>query len=180
MWILLIAHLGLELTHRYDTLWVADVPLFALFAWHWIAWQPWKARRPGLLAALHLAFAWLPVAFALFSAQSLIDFLGHGFLLGRAPVHALAIGFFGSMLVAMVTRVTQGHAGRPLEDGTDRLVLLRRRPDRRAAAYRRRTLRTIMPSGSRLPPAHGSLAFLPWVLRSAWIYLTPRADGKPG
>ena len=24
------------------------------------------------------------------------------------------------------------------------------------------------------------LAFLPWVLRSTWIYLTPRADGKPG
>ena len=24
------------------------------------------------------------------------------------------------------------------------------------------------------------LAFLPWVLRSAWIYLTPRADGKAG
>jgi uncharacterized protein involved in response to NO len=24
------------------------------------------------------------------------------------------------------------------------------------------------------------LAFLPWVLRSAWIYLTPRADGRPG
>ena len=23
-------------------------------------------------------------------------------------------------------------------------------------------------------------AFTPWVLRSAWIYLTPRADGKPG
>ena len=24
------------------------------------------------------------------------------------------------------------------------------------------------------------LAFAPWVLRSAWIYLTPRVDGKPG
>jgi uncharacterized protein involved in response to NO len=23
-------------------------------------------------------------------------------------------------------------------------------------------------------------AFLPWVLRSGWIYLTPRADGQPG
>jgi uncharacterized protein involved in response to NO len=23
-------------------------------------------------------------------------------------------------------------------------------------------------------------AFLPWVLRSAWIYVTPRADGNPG
>jgi len=107
LWALVIAHLGLELTHRYDILWIADAPLFALFAWHWIAWQPWKARRPGLLTALYLAFAWLPVAFALFSVQSLVDFLGHGFVLGRAPVHALAIGFFGSMLVAMVTRVTQ-------------------------------------------------------------------------
>src|SRR5262252_9419773 len=33
---------------------------------------------------------------------------------GRAPAHALFIGFFGSLLVAMVTRVTQGHSGRPL------------------------------------------------------------------
>jgi len=24
------------------------------------------------------------------------------------------------------------------------------------------------------------LAFAPWVLRSAWIYLTPRADGRAG
>ena len=24
------------------------------------------------------------------------------------------------------------------------------------------------------------VAFLPWVLRSAWIYLTPRTDGKAG
>jgi uncharacterized protein involved in response to NO len=24
------------------------------------------------------------------------------------------------------------------------------------------------------------LAFLPWVLRSAWIYLTPRLDGNAG
>ncbi|HEY6941793.1 MAG TPA: NnrS family protein, partial [Dokdonella sp.] len=24
------------------------------------------------------------------------------------------------------------------------------------------------------------IAFLPWVLRSAWIFLTPRVDGKPG
>ena len=24
------------------------------------------------------------------------------------------------------------------------------------------------------------LAFLPWVLRSLWIFLTPRIDGRPG
>ncbi len=73
--------------------------------------------KPGLLAALHLAFAWLPIAFALYAMQSLLAFLDQGFLLGRAPVHALSIGFFGSMLVAMVTRVTQGHSGRPLQMG---------------------------------------------------------------
>jgi hypothetical protein len=29
--------------------------------------------------------------------------------------------------------------------------------------------------------AYGWLAaFLPWVIRSAWIYLAPRVDGKPG
>ena len=35
--------------------------------------------------------------------------------LGRAPIHALGIGFFGGMLVAMVTRVTMGHSGRALK-----------------------------------------------------------------
>jgi uncharacterized protein involved in response to NO len=24
------------------------------------------------------------------------------------------------------------------------------------------------------------IAFLPWVLRSLWIFLTPRVDGQPG
>jgi uncharacterized protein involved in response to NO len=179
LWVLVVAHLGLELTHRYDVLWIADIPLFALFAWHFVAWQPWQARRPGLLAALHLAFAWLPVAFALFSVQSLVDFLGHGFTLGRAPVHALAIGFFGSMLVAMVTRVTQGHSGRPLEMGRIAWFCL--------GAVQ---IVALLRIGAEFARDHALwlavaalawfVAFLPWVLRSAWIYLTPRTDGKAG
>jgi len=179
LWILVVAHLGIELTHRYDVLWIADVPLFALFALHFLAWQPWKARKPGLLAALHLAFAWLPIAFALFSVQSFIDFIGHGFTLGRAPVHALAIGFFGSMLVAMVTRVTQGHSGRPLEMG--RIAWF---------CFGAVQVVALLRIGAELARdqafwlAIAALAWLaaftPWVLRSAWIYLTPRADGKPG
>jgi uncharacterized protein involved in response to NO len=43
--------------------------------------------------------------------------LSGDFALGRAPVHALTVGFFASMLVAMVTRVTHGHSGRPLQMG---------------------------------------------------------------
>jgi uncharacterized protein involved in response to NO len=135
--------------------------------------------KPGLLAALHLAFAWLPIAFALFAVQSLVYALTGDFVLGRAPVHALTIGFFGSMLVAMVTRVTQGHSGRPLTMGPIpwltfallQLVVL----TRIGAELASNTAPWLVVA------AFGwLLAFAPWVLRSLRIYLTPRIDGRPG
>lgn len=178
-WILLLAHLALDLIHRQDWMWLADVPLTLLFVIHAIGWQPWKCRRPGLLAVLHLSFAWLPIAFALYSAQSLLAFFDQGFLLGRAPVHALTIGFFGSMLVAMVTRVTQGHSGRPLQMGgvawfafalLQAVAILRIGAEFSAHAPRWFAIAAI----------GWILAFTPWVVRSSWIYLTPRADGKAG
>ncbi|NCT67902.1 MAG: NnrS family protein [Rhodanobacteraceae bacterium] len=178
-WALLLVHLGLDLTHHQDWLWLVDAPLAALFLVHALGWQPWKCMKPGLLAALHLAFAWLPVAFALYAAQSLLAFTDHGFLLGRAPVHALTIGFFGSMLVAMVTRVTQGHSGRPLEMG--------RIPWLTFALLQLVALSRLWAEVSTDAPlwlviaAFGWLvAFAPWVLRSLWIYLTPRVDGQAG
>lgn len=179
LWALLLIHLGLDLTHHYAWLWLVDAPLTLFFLGHWIAWQPWKCMKPGLLAVLYIAFAWLPVAFALYTVQSLIAFSDGAFLLGRAPVHALTIGFFGSTLVAMVTRVTQGHAGRPLEMGAIawltfgllQLVALARIN----AEFTQDAPRWLVIA------AFGWLvAFLPWVLRSLWIYVTPRMDGKPG
>jgi uncharacterized protein involved in response to NO len=179
VWLLALAHLAGELTHRYDLLFLADVPLAIVFAVHWIGWQPWKCLRPGLLAALYAAFAWLPVAFALFAVQSLALRWTGAFILGRAPVHVLTVGFFGSMLVAMVTRVTQGHSGRPLVMGgvawtafalLQLVVLLRIAAE--IAPH---------PQAWLIAAAVGwLLAFAPWVLRSLWLYVTPRADGKPG
>lgn len=179
VWTLLLAHLGIEVVHRQDLLWLADLPLAAVFLYHAIAWQPWKCTRPGLLLVLHIAFAWLPVAFMLYALQSLLAWLDYGFLLGRAPVHALTIGFFGSMLVAMVTRVTQGHSGRPLEMGTipwltflllQGVVAVRVIAEFTADAPRWLVFAAIA----------WLVAFLPWVLRSLWIFLTPRIDGRPG
>lgn len=179
VWVLLLLHLGLELAHRQDWLWIADAPLALVFALHWLAWKPWRCLRPGLLAVLHLGFAWLPVAFALFAAQSWLAFTDHGFLLGRAPVHALTVGFFGSMLVAMVTRVTHGHSGRPLQMSAIpwltfillQVVVLMRLW---AEVTTENALWVLLAACGWLA------AFLPWVLRSLWIYLTPRLDGKPG
>ncbi len=179
IWILVLAHLGLELTHRYEWLWFVDVPMTTVLLGQWLAWQPWRCLRPGLLTVLYLAFAWLPIAFALFSLQSMVLWLTGDFLLGRAPVHALTVGYFGSMLVAMVTRVTQGHSGRPLQMGAVAWLtyaLLQ------VVALTRITAEVAhdTPLWLVIAACGWLAAFLPWVARSAFIYLTPRADGQPG
>jgi uncharacterized protein involved in response to NO len=161
---------------------VADAALFgltALCAWRWTSL---RARGNALLWTLYAGFAWLPVALLL---QTLRDasFLGNGeWALGRAPIHALGMGFFGGMLIAMVTRVTQGHSGRPLV--MDRVGLLCFAGVQAAAVAR------VGSEIARSPAAIqwlllGSVglwlaAVLAWSLRNGPIYLAPRIDGRPG
>jgi uncharacterized protein involved in response to NO len=177
-WPLVLAHLALELVHGYQWLWLADAPLLALAGtWLWRNWP--RGPVPALLRVLFFGYAWLPVALALFIAQSLVYAFDGDFILGRAPAHALFIGFFGSLLVAMVTRVTQGHSGRPLVFGGVAMF-----------AFMVIQLVSLMRIAAELVPDqmawHAAaalgwlLAFTPWVLRSLRIYLAPRADGKPG
>lgn len=179
LWALLLGHLVISLAHGFAWLWLVDAPLAALLAWHAWAWQPWQALRPGLLAVLHVAFAWLPLAFLLYTLQSAVLAATGSFVLGRAPLHALAIGFFGSMLIAMVTRVSQGHSGRRLRMGAVAwfgFVVLQAVAAARiiAALGVHRDTWLLLAAGGWL------LAFAPWVARSAWIYLTPRVDGREG
>jgi len=177
-WALLIAHLALEIRHGYAWLWIPDSTLALLFGGLLAAWWP-RAHMPALLRVLFLGFAWLPVAFVLYSFQSSWYAATGSFILGRAPAHALFIGFFGSLLVAMVTRVTQGHSGRPLVLGavaTTAFAIVQLVAVTRIVAE-------VVPDALAWQAAAALgwlLAFLPWVLRSGWIYLTPRADGRPG
>ena len=177
-WILMVAHLWLELRHGYAWLWIVDAPLALLFAGLLVAWWP-RARMPPLLRVLYLGFAWLPVAFSLYAWQSYWLAVSGDFALGRAPAHALFIGFFGSLLVAMVTRVTQGHAGRPLQLG--RVAGVAFALMQGVAIVRIVAEFSVDPLRWQALAAIGWLvAFAPWVIRSGWIYLTPRMDGKPG
>jgi len=91
----------------------------------------------------------------------------------------LFVGYFGSLLVAMVTRVTQGHSGRPLELGRTAgiaFALVQLTALVRIAAE----ASTDALAWQAAAAALWLLAFLPWVLRSGAIYLRPRADGKAG
>lgn len=173
------AHMLLELVHGQRWLWLVDLPMALLGAWLSWRWGLFQSAQNRLLLVLHLSLVWLPVSFALYALQSLIYFLDGGFVMGRAPVHALTIGLFGSILVAMVTRVTQGHSGRPLEMGALpwlSFLLLQ------LVA----TIRVLGELGSdpllwqSIAALAWVIALLPWALRSAWIYLTPRIDGKSG
>ena len=126
-----------------------------------------------------MGLAWLPIALALYLGQSLAYLATGVFWLGRAPAHALFIGFFGSVLVAMVTRVTQGHSGRPL--------VLPRVAWFALVAIQLVTLMRIVAEVApdsmvwqALAAIGWLLAFGPWVTRIGRIYLAPRVDGKPG
>ncbi|HKS54834.1 MAG TPA: NnrS family protein [Steroidobacteraceae bacterium] len=179
LWPLWLLHAWLELRHGYAWLWLPDLAITLLTAWLLYLWWPRASRMPALLRVLFIGFAWLPLAFALFSLQSAWYLATGDFILGRAPAHALFIGFFGSLLVAMVTRVTQGHSGRPLVLGATAgfaFVIVQ-------VVAMTRVLAELLPDSLAWQAIAGLgwiLAFVPWVLRSGKIYLSARADGRPG
>jgi uncharacterized protein involved in response to NO len=67
---LTLAHLALELVHGYRWLWAPDLGLLALTTTLLWRWWP-RAARNGLLVTLIIGLAWLPIAFALYSMQSI-------------------------------------------------------------------------------------------------------------
>jgi uncharacterized protein involved in response to NO len=178
IWGAIAVRLGLALAEAHAWLWLPDAALLGLTAFATWRWWP-RGAKPGLLAVLFLALAWLPVAMALYLVDDIAVAVRDLTLLGRAPAHALFIGFFGSALVAMVTRVTQGHSGRPLVmPGAAWFAF--------AAIQIVAVIRTVG-EVTRDPFAWFAIAalawlvaFLPWVVRLARIYLAPRIDAKPG
>jgi uncharacterized protein involved in response to NO len=178
VWLGVVLHLGLALGRAFAWLWLPDAALLVLTGLAWWRWWP-RGPKPGLLVVLFLALAWLPIAMGLSTADDLAYVTTGAFTLGRAPSHALFIGFFGSALVAMVTRVTQGHSGRPLAMPAVAWFAF--------VAIQLVTLARIGGELARDPLAWFAIAAIgwlvglgPWVARLGAIYLTPRLDRKPG
>jgi uncharacterized protein involved in response to NO len=73
------------------------------------AWRGLATRAEPLLMVLHVAYAWLPIGYALMACAAF------GWLIPpTAALHALTVGAIGTMILAMMTRVPLGHTGRPL------------------------------------------------------------------
>ncbi len=110
----LLTHFTLEQLHLTQWLFIVDMPLALLVLWHSYRWQLHRSFKDRLLAVLHMAFFWLFIGLAMSGLQSLILLLSGDYLLNKAPLHALTIGFAASLLIAMASRVTLGHSGRQL------------------------------------------------------------------
>ncbi len=170
-----VAHGALSQFGLLDWLWLADLPAMIAAATLSRLW--WQRGLIGhrMHVVLHIAFAWLAPAFALFALQSLLP--GK---LGQAAMHALTIGFFSSMLIGMVSRVTLGHSGRPVlaDDAMWTAFCLMQ-----AAAVLRVLGDLVLPMGGLLLTA-SSVVWLGaiglWAVAYAPALWRPRADGKPG
>jgi uncharacterized protein involved in response to NO len=166
-------------------LWIVDFPLAFCAIYLSYQWGFSRSFHVSLLAVLHIAFAWLGVSMALYGAQSLVYMLSDRALIlfGLAPLHALAIGYFASMILGMASRVTIGHSGRPLE--LDQFTWLLFIGFQAAALFR--ILADALPAVAQIAPMLYVLAgliwlicFVIWAARYVPIYWRQRVDGKPG
>ena len=139
-------------------------------------WQGWRCAAEPLVWVLHLGYAWLPVALGLKAAM----LLGVP-LPGASWVHALTVGAFATMILAIMTRASLGHTGRPLVA-----------PASAAAAYGLVTAAALARVfGPVLAPGAAAtwvwvagllwtLAFAAFLVGYAPMLLRPRLDGRAG
>ena len=73
-------------------------------------WKGWRTTAEPLVTILHIGYAWLALALGLLGAS----ILAPDQIASSAGIHALTAGAFGVMTLAVMTRATRGHTGRPL------------------------------------------------------------------
>ena len=72
-------------------------------------WRGWLARREPLVWILHLGYAWVGIGLILLGLAALVP----AAVPFTAGVHALTAGAMGVETLAIMTRATRGHTGRP-------------------------------------------------------------------
>lgn len=144
--------------------------------WRCLRWGYQHCWHIPLLWSLHLAYAFIPLGFLALALY------GFGYTSNiSAALHSFTVGAMGGMILAMISRVTLGHTGRPLEP--PRMIVPAYILILAGAA-----LRVVLPGW--LPELTSwsiGLAGAFWVMAYG-IYcfyygpmlLTTRADGRPG
>jgi uncharacterized protein involved in response to NO len=136
----------------------------------WLTWKPWQTLHIPLLWSLYLAYAFIISGFVATALQAPTS----------VAIHLIAIGGISLMILAMISRVSLGHSGRPME-----------LPARFPLAYVMLAAATVFRVMANLMPEFYSL--LLWLAGIGWVWgfglflyhylpilLSPRPDGKAG
>jgi uncharacterized protein involved in response to NO len=75
-----------------------------------LRWRPWVTLTTPLVWSLHFTMMFIPIGLGLMAAH----FWFAPFNLSVA-IHSLTVGTIGGMILAMMSRVSLGHSGRPLK-----------------------------------------------------------------
>jgi uncharacterized protein involved in response to NO len=71
-------------------------------------WRGLASHREPLLLVLHVAYAFVPIGFAMLALSGL------GIIAPASALHVVTVGVIGMTTLAVMTRTTRGHTGRPL------------------------------------------------------------------
>ena len=174
--LILIGHLLKPAFALPDTLWLI-LFIFAAGA-HIIRlalWEPFKTLTNPLLLMLPMAYAWIPLSFAVRAFS----------MLSKSPQaaadHALAVGAIGGLMLAMMMRSALGHTGRDLVAGKIEIFAF---AAIQIAAIVRVTAALAIPGVYRealvTAAFFWSLAFLIFLLKYGSVLTQPRIDGRVG
>jgi uncharacterized protein involved in response to NO len=137
-------------------------------------WRGWRTRPDALVAVLHVGYAWIPIGFLLLGAS-----IAFGTPVPSAGLHALTAGAVGTMTLAVMTRATLGHTGRPLHAGNGTIVVYGAVT---ASAVSRVAAGFAPDFAAPLLTISGVLwlvAFASFVAIYGPMFLTPRLGGEP-
>ncbi|HVX81108.1 MAG TPA: NnrS family protein [Devosiaceae bacterium] len=84
----------------------------ALHAVRLAGWHGWAARKEPLLLVLHVGYGFVAIGWAGVAAAAV------GLLAEPSALHLLTAGAIGLMTLAIMTRASRGHTGRPLTAST--------------------------------------------------------------
>lgn len=102
---------------------IVDFSLVSFFTYEILKWKLPIFKTEGILWVLHLSLFWIPIGFLLFFLESLSNVLDLNLVFEKAPLHALALGYFLTILVGFGSRVTLGHSGRIIVADTITIAL---------------------------------------------------------
>jgi uncharacterized protein involved in response to NO len=139
-------------------------------------WRGFRTVSEPIVWALHIAYAWLPIGFSVKASWVLLELPWAAHWL-----HAFTLGVIATMILAVMTRASLGHTGRPLVVSTSIAVAY-------LALTAAAVVRVFGPSIEGLDYRHTviaagglwTVAFAIYLIVYAPILIQPRADGKPG